>query len=334
MTYIVIRLSQCFTVVSIATLLTAFSLASRQYNQELLAASALLAIAGVMLCSVSVRKIMGCSHSNLQLVLSSEHDGATNIRDALEAAAQSQTFISDISLNSINTGGPDPARISTIVTSLHAGLRQLNDSIATAIVDMGRAGAVARNSGESVDRGMQAVGQVTEAIKLLSGYLEQSFETYQKLGEQSRKIGELVSAIQRIANQTNLLALNAAIEASRAGEAGRGFSVVAGEVRRLAENTNQSSKEIAEIVNELLRVSEKAITDARSATASARTGNDLAIQARSAMDEIIDGAKKRVAIVKQISHALENQEIMTTQLIDCTSNLSRVVTTDDQKALQ
>lgn len=200
-------------------------------------------------------------------------------------------------------------------------LQKLTQSIEASIQDMARAGEVAKASGQSVERGKQAVGSTFDAIEQILEYMDKSFATYQKLSVQSEMISDIVVNIQGIANQTNLLALNAAIEAARAGEAGRGFAVVAGEVRRLAERANLSSKEIGEIAADLKGTSHTAINDAQKALSSTQAGAEKARQALAAMDEITDGAKKRLVIVKQIAEAMEQQYRMGNSLAEETSHL-------------
>jgi methyl-accepting chemotaxis protein len=200
-------------------------------------------------------------------------------------------------------------------------LQELAQSIEASIKDMGRAGEVAKVSGESVERGKRAVGSTVDAIEQILEYMDKSFATYQKLSVQSEMISDIVVNIQGIANQTNLLALNAAIEAARAGEAGRGFAVVAGEVRRLAERANQSSKEIGEIAADLKGTSHTAIQDAEKALSSTQSGAERARQALAAMDEITEGAKRRLVIVKQIAEAMEQQYRMGNSLAEETRGL-------------
>lgn len=187
---------------------------------------------------------------------------------------------------------------------------QLLASINQAIDDMAAAGAVAKESGQSVERGMEAVRSTVASLTTIGAYIERSFETYKKLSVQSVAISNIVTTIQEISNQTNLLALNAAIEAARAGEAGRGFSVVAGEVKRLAARAGQSSKEIGVIAESLKEASRHAIEQAEQASGNAGIGSQRAQQALAAMEDIIAGAKKRVVIVGQINDALHHQRTL------------------------
>lgn len=187
----------------------------------------------------------------------------------------------------------------------HVG--QLLASIQQAIDDMARAGTIARSSGDSVMRGTEAVRQAAVLINQVASYLERSSDSNRALARQSLLISEIVESIQGIANQTNLLAINAAIEAARAGVAGRGFTVVAAEVRHLAERSRLAGSRIGEIAIQLQKTSHGAIAEAETTLTNARDGAERADLALLAMEEIIAGAKQRVHIVGQVSAALDHQ---------------------------
>jgi methyl-accepting chemotaxis protein len=186
-------------------------------------------------------------------------------------------------------------------------LHQLLDSIRNATADMARAGSVAASSGQSINSAAESVQQTVASIHSVAGFLERSFATYRALATEAAMIGDIVESIQGIANQTNLLALNAAVEAARAGESGRGFAVIAAEIRHLAERSRASSQQIGKIATQLKHSSQIAISESEAATNSANEGAARAAIALQAMDQVIDGAAQRVRIVSQVSTALDRQ---------------------------
>ena len=145
-------------------------------------------------------------------------------------------------------------------------------------------GVVAVNGGKSVEKTVNGMLKVKDAV----------FETAQRihdLREQSQKIGEIVQVIDDIAEQTNLLALNAAIEAARAGEHGKGFAVVADEVRKLAERSGKATKEIADLINNIQRGTKVAVESMQTGTKEVEEGVNLAQEAGQSLNEIVDGVK-------------------------------------------
>src|SRR6185369_12395803 len=107
---------------------------------------------------------------------------------------------------------------------------------------------ISNRASQTAKTGAEVVGHAVESIQRIAAKVQESARTVESLGTRSEQIGEIIGTIEDIADQTNLLALNAAIEAARAGEQGRGFAVVADEVRALAERTTKATKEIGGMI--------------------------------------------------------------------------------------
>ncbi len=156
----------------------------------------------------------------------------------------------------------------------------------------------------SAQRGTAVVTQAVTVMRDLAKHMQQAGEGIEALNAQSQVIGSIVKTISGIAEQTNLLALNAAIEAARAGEQGRGFAVVADEVRQLASRTSKATEEIVGVVRQNQDMARDAValmTDGRS---QAEQGLSLAAEAGTVIVEIQDGAQKVVSAVGQFANQL------------------------------
>ncbi|MCL6097096.1 MAG: methyl-accepting chemotaxis protein, partial [Bacteroidetes bacterium] len=140
----------------------------------------------------------------------------------------------------------------------------------------------------------------------------------------SNEIGEIVQVIDDIADQTNLLALNAAIEAARAGEQGRGFAVVADEVRKLAERTTKATKEIATMIRQIQKDTEGAVVSMNEGTTEVEKGKVLADKAGHALKQIISGAEEVVDISTQVAAASEEQSSAAEQISRNIESISSV----------
>ncbi|MFC5770119.1 methyl-accepting chemotaxis protein [Thauera sinica] len=176
-----------------------------------------------------------------------------------------------------------------------------------ALSDMAVANTLAKSSGESVAAGADLMTRAREAIDLLGAGLQRAQDDLVALAAQSGEISGIVASITQISEQTNLLALNAAIEAARAGEAGRGFAVVADEVRKLAEQARNASERIGRIAADLNMTSRDASDAVRETSRVVDSGRSLASGAHDAMVQIQSGAKQRVEVVTQITRAIGRQ---------------------------
>ena len=157
---------------------------------------------------------------------------------------------------------------------------------------------------ESAQRGTKVVTQAVEVMRDLAKHMQQAGNGIEALNDQSQVIGSIVKTISGIAEQTNLLALNAAIEAARAGEQGRGFAVVADEVRQLASRTSKATEEIINVVRQNQDMARDAVTLMADGKLQAEEGLALAAEAGTVIVEIQDGAQKVVDAVGQFANQL------------------------------
>jgi len=156
----------------------------------------------------------------------------------------------------------------------------------------------------SARKATEVVTQTVSVMRGLEASMQEAAEGIQALDTQSRVIGSIIKTISDIAGQTNLLALNAAIEAARAGEQGRGFAVVADEVRQLASRTSTATEEIARVVKQNEQLAQAAVEIIDTSKRQAEQGLALADETGNVIVEIQDGAKRVVDVVRQFSSRL------------------------------
>lgn len=189
------------------------------------------------------------------------------------------------------------------------------------------AGVVARHGGKIVEETIYGMNHVAEVFRL-------SAQKVKTLGENSDQIGEIVRVIDDIADQTNLLALNAAIEAARAGEQGRGFAVVADEVRKLAERTTKATKEIADMIKQIQKDTAEAVDSMNKGTQEVEKGKTAAYKAGDALKEIINGTEVLVDMVNQVAAASEEQSTAAEQITQNIVGINNVTQEASQGILQ
>jgi methyl-accepting chemotaxis protein len=196
---------------------------------------------------------------------------------------------------------------SAQVTQIAASIEEMARAVTENAHHAGRVDTLTQQTGQNAARGAEVVNAAMKKIEEIATVVSSAADVVEKLGNSSAEIGEIVQVIEEIADQTNLLALNAAIEAARAGEQGRGFAVVADEVRKLAERTAQATKQISQTIKQIQRDTNEAVSGMQRGDKEVQEGLTLAQQAGEALERIVHGTQEVATMVKTSSQSMEQQ---------------------------
>ncbi len=180
-------------------------------------------------------------------------------------------------------------------------------------------------AGDSATSGFAVVQETVEEMNRIADRVKDSARTVENLGARSDQIGEIVGTIEDIADQTNLLALNAAIEAARAGEQGRGFAVVADEVRALAERTTKATKEIGAMIKAIQMETKGAVSSMEEGVRAVEKGTADAARSGRALQDILEQANSVTMQINQIATATEQQTATTNEITNNIQQITDVV---------
>jgi len=265
-------------------------------------------------------------HANLKKTLNAAIE---NLDDALkqvsgtvdshaEAAMEITKLTDDIS-RGLEIQSAQTMEVSFAIDEMAGSIQSTSSNATTMAGAAGKAKISAEDGGK-------VVGLTIDGMRNIADKVNRSAFMVQALGKSSEEIGEIISVINDIADQTNLLALNAAIEAARAGEQGRGFAVVADEVRKLAERTSNATKEIAKMISKIQKDTNEAVTAMEEGRTETAQGIELADKAGKALKEIVDTFNQVTEKVGEIAHASEEQSGVSSKLsknVEKISNLSQ-----------
>jgi len=251
--------------------------------------------------------------AHFQQIIQQVAESARDLMRAAEQLADSASHVAESSQKQSDATASVAAAVEEVTTSID----QVAES-SRGTHDIARqAGELATKSGEVVQSAAREMGKIAEAVNHSSHFINE-------LGQHSSQISAIINTIKEIADQTNLLALNAAIEAARAGEQGRGFAVVADEVRKLAERTSQSTQEITTMIANIQSGMQQAVASMQEGSARVGEGVIMANRAGEAMEQIRAGAEQVISSVSEIAAALREQKQASSQIAQSVADIARM----------
>ena len=239
----------------------------------------------------------------LQDNLNSIAAGAQSVAAAANEMSSTSTHVATASTQQSEAASDMAATVEEMTVSInHVADRSLE------------ANRISSESGRLASSGEEVIGHTVEDMNEIASTVNEAAALIQQLEANSQQISNVVAVIRDVADQTNLLALNAAIEAARAGEQGRGFAVVADEVRKLAERTSTSTKEISSTIDTMRTSASNAVDSMQGVVSRVALGVERAQEANTSIKQIGEGSRNAVHMVEEITEAIREQGTATNNI--------------------
>ena len=246
---------------------------------------------------------------------------ADNSRELVSAATEIASSAEQMSKGAQNQ--------SNQVNQVAAAVQEMTANIVESSRNAGDAADTSKSASAQATNGGQIVSESINGMQKIATVVRESAESIAKLAKSADQIGEIIGVIDDIADQTNLLALNAAIEAARAGEQGRGFAVVADEVRKLAERTGKATGEITQMIKGIQTETNDAVHSMEAGIQQVDHGRELTDKAGASLNEIVTMSGRVLEMIKQIAAASEEQSSAAEQI---SKNIEQITSVTQETA--
>ncbi len=254
------------------------------------------------------------SYNQMASNLEAANKDIQNIVESLQSSIISLDATAQQTDSSVQTQKNETEQMAAAIEELSASASSVSQSTQSALGMVGK-------TTDSTQRGILVMEDSTQSINQLRASMESTANVITELDEESNRIGSVLDVIRGIAEQTNLLALNAAIEAARAGEQGRGFAVVADEVRTLANRTQESTEEIQKMIESLQSGTTRAVSVIKDGQETTQTNVEKINEASQALSDIINSVDELSRLNSEIAHSAQEQTTVTGTVAN---NISKV----------